>query len=111
VEDEISTSFRLRFVIDERRERYYRVEVQNKVYRRELAALDAEINKLERMLIEPPPSPASSGSASNGSVSLPGSLRVSCTKSLLSKKTEHIFYQFHWKECPLIRGCTQSNLW
>lgn len=69
-----------RFVIDERRERYYRVEVQNKVYRRELVALDAEINKLERMLIEPPPSPSSSGSESNRSVSLPGSFRVSVVK-------------------------------
>ncbi|XP_059477386.1 gamma-aminobutyric acid type B receptor subunit 2 isoform X2 [Neocloeon triangulifer] len=64
-----------RFVIDERRERYYRVEVQNKVYRREMAALDVEINKLERMLIEPPPSPSTSASVSHGSVSLPGSLR------------------------------------
>lgn len=66
-----------RFVIDERRERYYRVEVQNKVYRRELVTLDSEINKLERMLIEPPPSPSSSGSVSHGSVSLPGSFIVS----------------------------------
>ncbi|XP_065340349.1 gamma-aminobutyric acid type B receptor subunit 2 isoform X1 [Cloeon dipterum] len=64
-----------RFVIDETRERYYRVEVQNKVYRRELAALDVEINKLERMLIEPPPSPTTSVSVSHGSVSLPGSLK------------------------------------
>lgn len=35
---------------DDRRELQYRVEVQNRVYRKEMATLDAEIAKLERML-------------------------------------------------------------
>ncbi|XP_022221544.2 gamma-aminobutyric acid type B receptor subunit 1 [Drosophila obscura] len=39
-----------RFVIDDRRELQYRVEVQNRVYKREIQALDAEIRKLERLL-------------------------------------------------------------
>ncbi|CRK94045.1 CLUMA_CG007569, isoform A [Clunio marinus] len=39
-----------RFVTDERKELQYRVEVQNRVYRKEMASLDAEIAKLERML-------------------------------------------------------------
>lgn len=39
-----------RFVIDDRRELQYRVEVQNRVYKKEIAALDQEIRKLERIL-------------------------------------------------------------
>ncbi|EDW13069.2 gamma-aminobutyric acid type B receptor subunit 2 [Drosophila mojavensis] len=39
-----------RFVVDDRRELQYRVEVQNRVYKKEIQALDAEIRKLERML-------------------------------------------------------------
>lgn len=39
-----------RFVLDDRRELQYRVEVQNRVYKKEIANLDAEIKKLERML-------------------------------------------------------------
>lgn len=41
-----------RFVIpdNDRRELQYRVEVQNRVYRKEMANLDAEIAKLEKML-------------------------------------------------------------
>lgn len=39
-----------RFVTDDRRELQYRVEVQNRVYRKEVAKLDAEISKLEKML-------------------------------------------------------------
>lgn len=39
-----------RFLTDDRRELQYRVEVQNRVYRKEMANLDAEIAKLERML-------------------------------------------------------------
>ena len=42
----------LRFVTDDRRELYYRVEVQNRVYRREIAALDLEIGRLKWQLIE-----------------------------------------------------------
>uniref|UniRef100_A0A1B6LP65 G-protein coupled receptors family 3 profile domain-containing protein n=1 Tax=Graphocephala atropunctata TaxID=36148 RepID=A0A1B6LP65_9HEMI len=39
-----------RFLIDDRREVYYRVEVQNRVYRREISVLDNEISKLEKVL-------------------------------------------------------------
>lgn len=39
-----------RFVTDDRRELQYRVEVQNRVYKKEMAALDAEIVKLQKML-------------------------------------------------------------
>lgn len=42
-----------RFVTDDRRELQYRVEVQNRVYKKEVAALDAEIQKLERQLEAP----------------------------------------------------------
>jgi len=53
-----------RFVTDDRRELYYRVEVQNRVYRREIAALDLEIGRLKWQLIES--SNASSESTSEG---------------------------------------------
>lgn len=49
-----------RFVTDDRRELQYRVEVQNRVYKKEVAALDAEIQKLERLLEQPPLSSTSS---------------------------------------------------
>ncbi|CAD6998932.1 unnamed protein product [Ceratitis capitata] len=39
-----------RFVIDDKRELQYRVEVQNRVYKKEIANLDQEIRKLERIL-------------------------------------------------------------
>uniref|UniRef100_A0A182LUW1 G-protein coupled receptors family 3 profile domain-containing protein n=1 Tax=Anopheles culicifacies TaxID=139723 RepID=A0A182LUW1_9DIPT len=51
-----------RFVLDDRRELQFRVEVQNRVYRKELELLDAEICRLERLLQErsPQSSPRSS---------------------------------------------------
>lgn len=42
-----------RFVTDETQELHFRIEIQNKVYKREVAALDKEIAKLERLLAEP----------------------------------------------------------
>lgn len=39
-----------RFVTDDKRELQYRVEVQNRVYKKEMVALNAEISKLEKML-------------------------------------------------------------
>lgn len=48
-----------RFMIDDKRELQYRVEVQNRVYKKELAALDIEIGKLEKLL-ETPSSTSSS---------------------------------------------------
>lgn len=53
-----------RFVTDDKRELQYRVEVQNRVYRREMAALDAEISKLEKMLSESVHSSRSTSTAS-----------------------------------------------
>lgn len=55
-----------RFVTDDKRELQYRVEVQNRVYKKEMAALDAEITKLEKMLEN-----SSSTSSSNLSIPLP----------------------------------------
>lgn len=48
-----------RFVTDDRRELQYRVEVQNRVYKKEVATLDAEIQKLERLLEQPQSSTSS----------------------------------------------------
>ncbi|KAI8422802.1 hypothetical protein MSG28_006547, partial [Choristoneura fumiferana] len=42
-----------RFVTDETQELHFRIEIQNKVYKREVAALDREIGRLERLLAEP----------------------------------------------------------
>ncbi|XP_026489500.2 gamma-aminobutyric acid type B receptor subunit 2 isoform X3 [Vanessa tameamea] len=42
-----------RFVTDETRELHFRIEIQNKVYKREVAALDREIGRLEKLLAEP----------------------------------------------------------
>jgi hypothetical protein len=39
-----------RLVMDDKRELQYRVEVQNRVYRKEISTLDAEIQKLEKLL-------------------------------------------------------------
>uniref|UniRef100_A0A2C9KEY9 G-protein coupled receptors family 3 profile domain-containing protein n=1 Tax=Biomphalaria glabrata TaxID=6526 RepID=A0A2C9KEY9_BIOGL len=39
-----------RFVFDDRKEIYYRAEVQNRVYKRELVELDQKIARLERLL-------------------------------------------------------------
>ncbi|GLV46091.1 metabotropic GABA-B receptor subtype 3 [Carabus blaptoides fortunei] len=48
----LRTSKYSRFLTDDRRELQYRVAIQNKVYRREVAALDLEIGRLERQLLE-----------------------------------------------------------
>ncbi|XP_053400831.1 uncharacterized protein LOC123558927 [Mercenaria mercenaria] len=39
-----------RFAVDERREHFYRAEVQNRVYKREIIELDQEILRLERLM-------------------------------------------------------------
>lgn len=52
-----------RFLIDDRREVYYRVEVQNRVYRREISILDNEISKLEKALSSDPSIASSSHSS------------------------------------------------
>ncbi|BFZ14492.1 hypothetical protein BsWGS_17530 [Bradybaena similaris] len=43
-----------RFVFDDTKEIYYRAEVQNRVYKRELVELDQQIARLERLLEIPP---------------------------------------------------------
>lgn len=53
-----------RFVTDDRRELQYRVEVQNRVYHREVAALDLEIGRLEKLLLESTSTSATSSSSS-----------------------------------------------
>ncbi|XP_071522349.1 uncharacterized protein [Panulirus ornatus] len=48
-----------RLLTEDKREKYYRAEVQNKVYRREMLKLDQELHKLHRWM-EAPDSPTSS---------------------------------------------------
>ncbi|XP_063619166.1 gamma-aminobutyric acid type B receptor subunit 2 [Cydia splendana] len=55
-----------RFVTDETQELHFRIEIQNKVYKREVAALDKEIGRLERLLAEP----LESATSSNASIAL-----------------------------------------
>lgn len=52
-----------RFVTDDTQELHFRIEIQNKVYKREVAALDKEIGRLEKILSDPLESSTSSGSA------------------------------------------------
>ncbi|KAL7742417.1 hypothetical protein ACLKA6_019048 [Drosophila palustris] len=59
-----------RFVVDDRRELQYRVEVQNRVYKKEIQALDAEIRKLERLLESGLAATASITTTSSSSTSL-----------------------------------------
>lgn len=53
-----------RFVMDDSKEIHYRVEVQNRVYKKEMAALDDEIRKLETLILEPQISSTSSSTTS-----------------------------------------------
>ncbi|XP_075974228.1 gamma-aminobutyric acid type B receptor subunit 3 [Anticarsia gemmatalis] len=55
-----------RFVTDETQELHFRIEIQNRVYKREVAALDKEIGRLEKLLAEP----LDTGSGSNVSIAL-----------------------------------------
>lgn len=55
-----------RFVTDDTQELHFRIEIQNKVYKREVAALDKEIGRLEKLLAEP----LSSTSSSSASIAL-----------------------------------------
>jgi hypothetical protein len=52
--DAVSCTSFFRFVTDYQIELYCRVEIQNRVYRREIAALDLEIGRLKRQLMESP---------------------------------------------------------
>ncbi|VDI77951.1 gamma-aminobutyric acid type B receptor [Mytilus galloprovincialis] len=42
-----------RFIVNDKREVYYRAEVQNRVYKREIIELEQEITRLERLLEQP----------------------------------------------------------
>ncbi|XP_026732730.1 gamma-aminobutyric acid type B receptor subunit 2 [Trichoplusia ni] len=55
-----------RFVTDETQELHFRIEIQNRVYKREVAALDKEIGRLEKLLAEP----LDSGTGSDASLPL-----------------------------------------
>lgn len=63
-----------RFATDDRRELQYRVEVQNRVYKKEMAALDAEIAKLQRLLDSTASTASSVSAVSAGSALLLHSL-------------------------------------
>ncbi|GLG95158.1 Uncharacterized protein GBIM_02197, partial [Gryllus bimaculatus] len=80
------------FVTDDRRELQYRVEVQNRVYRREVAALDAELGRLRRQLAESPPSSGSAASVAR---------RVKLNKAY--NKTGSSYDIIHIKNCSATR--------
>ncbi|KAG7213363.1 hypothetical protein KM043_002659 [Ampulex compressa] len=54
-----------RFVTDDRRELQYRVEVQNRVYRREMAQLELELARLEKQLAQEPVEPSHASSSAS----------------------------------------------
>ncbi|KAG8035154.1 hypothetical protein G9C98_001644, partial [Cotesia typhae] len=54
-----------RFVTDDRRELQYRVEVQNRVYRREMAQLELELARLEKQLGQEPVDPSHASSSAS----------------------------------------------
>ncbi|XP_024870998.1 uncharacterized protein LOC112454048 isoform X2 [Temnothorax curvispinosus] len=54
-----------RFVTDDRRELQYRVEVQNRVYRREMAQLELELARLEKQLAQEPVEPSRTSSSAS----------------------------------------------
>ncbi|XP_063990273.1 gamma-aminobutyric acid type B receptor subunit 2 isoform X2 [Diachasmimorpha longicaudata] len=54
-----------RFVQDDRRELQYRVEVQNRVYRREMAQLEFELARLEKQLGQEPIDPSHASSSAS----------------------------------------------
>ncbi|GAB1863249.1 Gamma-aminobutyric acid type B receptor subunit 2 [Camponotus japonicus] len=54
-----------RFVTDDKRELQYRVEVQNRVYRREMAQLELELARLEKLLAQEPTEPSRASSSTS----------------------------------------------
>ncbi|XP_061930542.1 uncharacterized protein LOC108000878 isoform X3 [Apis cerana] len=54
-----------RFVTDDRTELQYRVEVQNRVYRREMAQLELELARLEKQLAQEPVEPSHASSSAS----------------------------------------------
>lgn len=76
-----------RFVTDDKRELQYRVEIQNKVYRREVAALDKEINRLERLLVD-----SNTNSNTSSSTSLAQHKRVNNIQKYIFLSTKVLYY-------------------
>lgn len=60
-----------RFEVEDRKEIIYRVEVQNRVYRREILVLDNEIKKLEREIANERSDSNRSSGVSNNMTTLP----------------------------------------
>ncbi|XP_076297717.1 gamma-aminobutyric acid type B receptor subunit 3 isoform X6 [Lasioglossum baleicum] len=54
-----------RFVTDDKNELQYRVEVQNRVYRREMAQLELELARLEKQLAQEPVEPSHASSSTS----------------------------------------------
>ncbi|XP_078036584.1 gamma-aminobutyric acid type B receptor subunit 3 isoform X2 [Augochlora pura] len=54
-----------RFVTDDKNELQYRVEVQNRVYRREMAQLELELARLEKQLAQEPAEPSHASSSAS----------------------------------------------
>nr|XP_033338057.1 gamma-aminobutyric acid type B receptor subunit 2 isoform X1 [Megalopta genalis]XP_033338058.1 gamma-aminobutyric acid type B receptor subunit 2 isoform X2 [Megalopta genalis]XP_033338059.1 gamma-aminobutyric acid type B receptor subunit 2 isoform X1 [Megalopta genalis] len=54
-----------RFVTDDKNELQYRVEVQNRVYRREMAQLELELARLEKQLAQEPVEPSHASSSAS----------------------------------------------
>ncbi|KZC14670.1 PREDICTED: uncharacterized protein LOC107192774 [Dufourea novaeangliae] len=54
-----------RFMTDDRNELQYRVEVQNRVYRREMAQLELELARLEKQLAQEPVGPSHASSSAS----------------------------------------------
>ncbi|XP_067625917.1 gamma-aminobutyric acid type B receptor subunit 2 isoform X2 [Eurosta solidaginis] len=79
-----------RFVIDDKRELQYRVEVQNRVYKREIAKLDQEIRKLERMLETGTTSATTSLSSLIGGLQRP-ELTATSDTSIFMQQSQSIF--------------------
>lgn len=78
-----------RFVTDDTQELHFRIEIQNKVYKREVAALDKEIGRLERLLQEP----LESASTSTASIAMHRRVSI-CTsiRSYLLTTLERVFF-------------------
>lgn len=68
--------------MDDAKEKLYRLEVQNKVFKREVVGLKAEIVRLERQLVQSTPSSNSATSV----VSLPCNVSNKCNNKYLQCK-------------------------
>ncbi|KOB70915.1 Gamma-aminobutyric acid type B receptor subunit 2 [Operophtera brumata] len=88
-----------RFVTDETQELHFRIEIQNKVYKREVAALDKEIGRLERLLAEPLESIEEEGRANQRTPSIGGGLPM-----LLLSVLPPVIPRASWPSADAFRG-------